>query len=253
MAAAQRALDVEHAYPGQCPLCGQHVTFSCANDEFRARLSCPSCFELYKGSLVRERALFHALNLHAIDLGALDVHEIAPAAFAGATAKVAKSVRSFVFSNFWPDRPLGDIVNGVHNENAERQSFADGAFDLVVSLDLMEHVNHPDRVCAEVHRTLRPGGHYVFTAPTYPHIMKSRRAALYTDSGVVHYEEPEYHGNPISDQGALVTWRYGYDFPELIRSWADFDVTVLRFDAPGLGLMGYFTETYVCAKPGVGA
>lgn len=239
--------DPQFAFEGTCPICREHVTFTAADNNLRESLKCPVCAESVGGSMVRERGLYHALNLHGIDATQCDVHDIAPWPF-GASGKLRQVARSYTMSNFWPDQPLGEMVLGAVNANAEKQPFENNSFDLVVSLDLMEHVNHPDRVFSEIHRTLRDRGYYVFTAPTYPHLTISYRIALYTEGGVEHYEPPEYHGNPIDDQGSLVTWRFGYDLPNLIRSWADFDVTVMRFDAPGLGLMGYFTEVYVCRK-----
>jgi hypothetical protein len=49
---------------------------------------------------------------------------------------------------------------------------------------------------------------------------------------VEHPEEPEYHGNPINEEGALVIWDYGYNIRQILSYWADFDVVdveVLRF------------------------
>lgn len=243
------AHNLASAYAGVCPMCREAVTFTAPDGNLRVTLSCPVCAAHYNGSIVRNRAVYHAFALHRINPPGLAVHEIAPAPY-GASVLLSRECANYTPTNFWPERPIGETYDGVRNENAERTTFESESFDLVVSMDVMEHVNHPDRVFADVHRTLRPDGCYVFTAPTYPHMMRSKRVALFKDDGSfeTYEDKPEYHGNPINPVGSLVTWRYGYDFPALIRLWADFDVTVLRFDAPGLGLMGYFTETYVCRK-----
>ncbi|NOX62616.1 MAG: class I SAM-dependent methyltransferase [Chloroflexi bacterium] len=39
--------------------------------------------------------------------------------------------------------------------------FKSEGFDLVYSRQVMEHVRHPEAVLAEVHRLLRPGGHFI--------------------------------------------------------------------------------------------
>jgi len=44
----------------------------------------------------------------------------------------------------------------------------DGSVDVVVLLDVLEHMADPVRVLNNVHRTLRPGGGVVFTVPAYP-------------------------------------------------------------------------------------
>jgi len=101
----------------------------------------------------------------------------------------------------------------------------------------------------EVWRTLKPGGAYLFAVPTYKQNLVTERAARFLpDGGIEHYREPEYHGNPINPQGSLVTFRYGYDFPELIRSWTPLDTRVYRFHDHRHGLIGEFTEIYLCTK-----
>ena len=60
--------------------------------------------------------------------------------------------------------------------------------------------------------------------------------------------EPEYHGNPVSDAGSLVTFHYGYDFAELITAWSGLDVEIVRFHDHRHGVIGDFTEVYVATR-----
>ncbi|WP_126443907.1 class I SAM-dependent methyltransferase [Sulfuricystis multivorans] len=43
--------------------------------------------------------------------------------------------------------------------------FADASFDGLISSDVIEHVQHPDRFLAEIHRLLKPGGWAVISTP----------------------------------------------------------------------------------------
>ena len=43
--------------------------------------------------------------------------------------------------------------------------FPDDHFDHVVSCEVIEHVNHPEKMIAEARRVLRPGGLFVLTTP----------------------------------------------------------------------------------------
>lgn len=47
--------------------------------------------------------------------------------------------------------------------------FADGSFDLVSANMVVEHLEVPERVFAEVARVLRPGGRFVFVTPNLDH------------------------------------------------------------------------------------
>ena len=47
----------------------------------------------------------------------------------------------------------------------EQLPFADAAFDIAVSVWVIEHLEAPERVFAEVARVLKPGGHFIFLTP----------------------------------------------------------------------------------------
>ena len=183
------------------------------------------------------------------DWRSLRIHESSPGA-RGASAVIARQCPDYLGTHYFPDRQRGEVRSGVRNENLEAQTFQDATFDVVLSLDVMEHVNRPDVVCREIHRTLKDGGHYIFTTPTYKDKPKTeRRAEVGADGSVEHYFEPEYHGNPIDESGSLVTFHFGYDLPELIHDWCGMDVEVFRWYKPSMGIIGEFTEAYCCTKP----
>lgn len=45
--------------------------------------------------------------------------------------------------------------------------FSDGAFDVVMALDVIEHLESPDVVLREMRRTLQPDGRVIVTVPAY--------------------------------------------------------------------------------------
>lgn len=50
--------------------------------------------------------------------------------------------------------------------NGERLDFPDASFDVVVCLEVIEHVGDPLALLAEIARVLRPGGHVLLTCPS---------------------------------------------------------------------------------------
>jgi SAM-dependent methyltransferase len=225
---------------GVCPICAADVRFRARNGWFRDALRCSGC-----NSIPRERALALVLERRFPDWRRLAIHESSPAE-RGISKKLARECGAYVASQFFPGAPPGATVRGFRNENLEAMTFGDAAFDLTVTLDVMEHVNQPDEVLREVARTLKPGGAYLFTVPTYKEKVASERRAFYRpDGGIDHLAEAEYHGNPVSDAGSLVTFHYGYDFASLISAWSGLDVEVARFHDHRHGVIGEFTEVYL--------
>lgn len=61
------------------------------------------------------------------------------------------------------ERGLVDVSVG----EAEVLPFADGTFDLVTSLDVIEHIDDDVGALREMWRVLRPGGHVLLTVPAH--------------------------------------------------------------------------------------
>jgi SAM-dependent methyltransferase len=230
---------------GYCPICEGEVEFVATTPWYRESLSCLGC-----RSVPRERALALVLSRRFPHWREMAIHESSPAR-RGISPKIAKECRSYTPTQFFPNEALGVVIRGFRNENLERQTFKAQQFDLVVTLDVMEHVNRPAYVFHEIMRTLKPGGAYIFTVPTYKGKVNTERRALYNENGEVeHLAKPEYHGNPVDDAGSLVTFHYGYDLPEFIHKWCGADVEVLRFHDHHHGIIGDFTEVYVATREG---
>ena len=110
----------------------------------------------------------------------------------------------------------------------ERLTYPDNTFDLFVTQDVLEHVFNPDRAVAEILRVVKPGGAHVFTAPKHKGLrLTAQRAAL--EQGEIRYLlDPQYHGNPIGDGRALVTWDYGDDFEAYLWAWCGYPTDHIR-------------------------
>lgn len=56
---------------------------------------------------------------------------------------------------------LHGLTSDLRRVDAERLPFPDGHFDVVYSWGVIHHAEHPERIIAEVHRVLRPGGVFI--------------------------------------------------------------------------------------------
>lgn len=233
----------EYKKKGFCHICELDVEFSSPKEWFRGHLTCANC-----KSIPRERAIMYAVKTYCPNWKEYSIHESSPSN-RGASLRIRNECKNYIASQFFPRQKLGEVIKDFRNENLENQTFENNRFDLVISLDVMEHVNLAHMCFKEVSRTLKPGGMYIFTTPTYKEKVKTQRRSIYHKDGEVeHFFKPEYHKNPVDENGSLVTFHFGYDFPELIYTWSGLNCHVIRFQDHNLGIIGEFTEVYVCIK-----
>lgn len=226
---------------GYCPICEGHTVFVKASPWLRDHYYCVRC-----ASVPRWRAVVRVLGDRFPDWRQRALHESSPAG--AASAKLARECAGYVGTHFFPDLAPGQTRDGYRCEDLTRQTFADGAFDLVVTQDVFEHVLEPERAFAEVARTLRPGGAHVFTVPWY--YWKATLVRAHRDGeAVVHDLPAEYHGSPIDPRGSLVVTEWGMDLCDLILRCSGLPTTVEHLFDPGQGICGEFREVFVSRKP----
>lgn len=232
---------------GVCPICEQDSVFVARHAWLRDHFLCQRC-----RSIPRERALMVALARHFPHWRDLVVHESSPGG-RGVSARLVRECRAYIPSQYFPDRPLGEVRDGVRCENLESLSFDDESIDLHITQDVMEHVFRPAEAFAEIARTLKPGGAHLLTVPLVRKSEPSvRRARLAQDGTVIHLQPPIFHGNPISSDGALVTVDWGYDICQHIVEASGLHTQTLYIDDLSRGIRAEYIEVLLCFKPARG-
>ena len=171
-------------HPGRCVICEADVTFTAQYAWFRDHLKCPGC-----GSIPRERALMYVIQTFYPHWRDLRIHEMAPVG-RGASIKLGEAA-GYEASQYFPTLPLGERTPpGWMNQDAEKLTCADRAFDLVVTQDVFEHIFDIDAAFREIRRTLRPGGAHVFTTPLVKKAQPTEcRASRTADGSIRHHAE----------------------------------------------------------------
>ncbi len=229
---------------GYCPTCTREVIFIANDPWLRDHYFCSNC-----GSIPRERALMQVIDSYFPNWRELVIHESSPGG-RGASARLARECKIFIQSHFFPKAKIGSVMNGFRCENLEELSFEDESIDLHITQDVFEHIFHPSRAFREIARTLRAGGAHIFTVPLVNKQRPSNlRACIGDDGEIVHLETPQYHLNPISQHGSLVTVDWGFDICRHIFDSSGLFTHVIYMDDLSKGIRAEYIEVLITFKP----
>jgi hypothetical protein len=106
----------------------------------------------------------------------------------------------------------------VFHQDLTRLTYADNMFDLCLSFEDLEHI--PDYIAAirELFRVTKVNGGVLVSAPFILENEKTvTRAVMASDGKVQMLLEPEYHGDPLSSDGILCFYHFGWDLLEEFR------------------------------------
>jgi SAM-dependent methyltransferase len=138
---------------------------------------------------------------------------------------------------------------GWRNEDLENLTFPDESFDLMVTQDVMEHIFNPGKAFYEIARTLKKGGAHIFTVPIVNKEQPSKLNAKKDENGnVIILGYPDYHGNPVDNQGSLVTMYWGYDICDYILKHSGLYTTIVYIDNLLLGIRAELIEVLISRK-----
>lgn len=235
--------------PGYCEVCGVETQFRLdflysdgVTPNFRERLVCPKC----SLSNRQRYTVSNVLKEYQPGKKIYMYEQITPVfrtieSHIGASNIVGSEYISYGLMS-------GTKVNGILHEDAEDLSFPSESFDVIVSCDVFEHVNDYKKCFAEAVRVLKPDGKMYLTVPFNPNQENNHRRAEIVKGKLLQYDEPVYHGNPMSEEGSLVFWDYGWDMLDDLKISGFSDVYMRPYYSEKCGYIGGIPYIFFAIK-----
>lgn len=128
----------------------------------------------------------------------------------------------------------------IRHEDLTNLSFASNTMDLMITLDVFEHIPNFRKAFSEAHRILTPRGQLVFTIPFFFDAETTRiRASLDENGTVVHHLPAEIHGNPLSNEGSLCFQNFGWDILSELENVGFSESKACLYWGPWQGHLGF--------------
>ena len=229
---------------GFCYSCNQPSRFTATKDWWRDYYTCDNC-----GSIPRERAVMYCIEKFYPEWQEKVIHESSPV-FRGTSLRLKNEAKHYLPTQFFPGVERGIKYRGFRNEDLEQLTFDDESIDLHITQDVFEHIFDPAQSFREIARTLKPSGAHIFTTPLVRKNAPTRWCARKDRYGVIEHllDPPEYHGNPVSAEGSLVTVHWGFDIVKFIYDACGLFTEMIYIDAIELGIRAEYIEVLVTRK-----
>lgn len=230
---------------GFCHSCNQPTHFAAYKNWLRDHYICENC-----GSIPRERAVMYCIDKFIPGWKNMLIHESSPV-MRGTSVRLRQEATNYLGSQYYLNLQPGAMHDGYRNENLEQLTFETETIDLHITQDVFEHIFNPAQAFKEIARTLKPGGAHIFTTPLVnKNTATEWCASLNPDGSIQHLiNPPEYHGNPVSAEGSLVTVHWGYDITQYIFEACGLFTDIIYIDALELGIRAEYIEVLITRKP----
>lgn len=132
------------------------------------------------------------------------------------------------------------VMNGVtvRNEDLTSMTFEDATADLILHQDVLEHVPDYRAGFRETLRVLKPGGRTIFTAPFFHEKSETFvRARVRPDGSLEHFAPEERHGDPLSAEGILAFYNFGWSLLDDVRAAGFVEVSLNMIYSADMGLV----------------
>jgi SAM-dependent methyltransferase len=148
-----------------------------------------------------------------------------------------------------PDLQPAQIKNNIRHEDMTNLSFGNESFDYYLSFECFEHIPAYQKAITEMYRVLKPGGFFLGTFPFDQNKYNNLIRARIDDQGnIIHFTEPEYHGDPVNEQGILCYTTFGWEVLNEFRQAGFKDVYCIFLWSDVFGYLGGEQVFFIAKK-----
>lgn len=239
-----------------CPICNSKNIYEKSVLEWpRDRMFCKKCY-----SNVRQRSLFLSFKKLNIKIENMKINHFSPTPNCPVDKYFSKNCNNYNISRYFDNIKNGTYKNGILNVDIENIPFPNNSYDILITMDIFEHIFNPIKAIQEIYRVLKYGGYYLMTVPIDNGLNYTEKPTKKVNSKIILLPtrvgkfkgfniNPEYHGNPDSNNKSIVTYYWGYDIIDFIKKYTDFEVEINHLkDLHEYGICGIYNETIICKK-----
>ncbi len=128
----------------------------------------------------------------------------------------------FISASSWINKirfKLKLFPHQLHHQDLTDLDCPNERFQYVLSFDCFEHIPDYTQAFSEIFRILKPSGQLLFSVPFNVNADDTIiRASIDEQGETTFHVEPEYHGNPMSKEGSLSYYTFGWDLLDTLKS-----------------------------------
>jgi hypothetical protein len=127
----------------------------------------------------------------------------------------------------------------LHHEDLTQLSFPTHSFDVILSLDVLEHIPDYRGAFCECSRTLKSAGKMLFSVPFEANSARNQIRAELRSNGTIEYLlRPEYHDDPRNPEGCLCFQHFGWEMLEEMKQAGFSSVCAVSYYSREYGYLG---------------
>lgn len=138
---------------------------------------------------------------------------------------------------------------GIRHEDLTQLSFPEASLDKLISFDCLEHIPDYKSALQECFRVLKDDGYFMASFPFNTNEYNTLvRAAIDEKGHISHFCEPEFHGDPLSEEGCLSYYTFGWDVLDTMREIGFRQVYAVLYWSDIFGYLGEEQIAFVARK-----